>query len=106
MAIEFMRQRLAFDPTQGRFPQRLGGSVAFSRPVRTVHCAVQGFDVRYVGGDRPLHRLAIDVSDPQVDQQNRAHVTFDVALGLRDASGPTDDAYSGWVDVLAIADTV
>lgn len=102
MALQFQRSRVSFDPTRGRV-QTEPRTVSFQSRVRTAHVALNGFDVRYNNGDHHVLEQTIDISDPTI--ANNA-VSFSVNLLLRDASGNIDDPFSGWVDVLVIADTV
>lgn len=101
MAIEFNRKRVAFDNSRN-ISQILPVSETLRRPIRSVQCALQGFDVQFTNGDHPLRQLRIDIGDPEI--VNRTGVSFDVRLGLRDASGTFDDPYGGSVDVLIIAE--
>lgn len=90
------------------FPQRSGGpqeqqrTVAFNGNVRTVALALGGFDIGYNNSDHHLLRQRID-SD--VLSVNANVVVVRVTFSLRDDSGTFDDPYSGYVDLVLVADT-
>lgn len=100
MTLAFRTQEVGFDSTQGR-RQRQPGSVNFPSNVRTVNCAVKGYNIRFTNGDHPIREIEIDIDGPRFDGSN---VTFNVDFVLRDNTGNYDDAYTGWVEVLVIAD--
>lgn len=102
MPLEMKSRTLEFDYSRGEI-QKLEGSVNFSRTVRSVNCAVKGFNIRYrSGSDHPLNRMIIDIDNVS---RNGTQASFTVRLGLRDASGTFDDDFGGYVQVLVIADT-
>ncbi|MGC4080500.1 MAG: hypothetical protein QM702_26315 [Rubrivivax sp.] len=100
MTIDFRRTRVTFDPAQGR-EQRATGAVVFPSAVHKAEAAINGFYVAYNNGDHHLLAERIDIEAPRIEG---ATVFFDVLFLLRDASGNIDDPFSGYVDVLVIAD--
>lgn len=102
MPLEMKVTTVSFDYTHGDV-QVEPGSVNFSRPVRSVKCALMGFNIKYrSGSEHPLNRMLIDIDEVE---KNGTQAKFKVRAGLRDASGNFDDDYGGYVQVLAIADT-
>ena len=101
MAIAFKSRRIDFDPTRGQI-QREPGSVSFDTRVTKAEAVVKGWDIRYNNGDHEILRQLINIRDVAVSSGNR--VDFTVEFLLRDSSGSTDDPFSGFVEVLIIAD--
>ena len=100
MALDFRVARLSFDPTTGRV-QNEPGSVNFATRVIRADCALRGYNFRYNNGDHELLMMEIEIKNKAV---NGTNVTFNVDFLLRDSSGNIDDPYSGFVEVLVIAD--
>ena len=104
MATQFRYVRIKFDPTKGR-TQREPGSVNFSRRVRRVGLALNGFNMKFTDRDRSLWEQKINIEETSVKIDGR-NVQFNVSFLLRDASGRIDDRFEGYVDVLAIGETL
>jgi hypothetical protein len=102
MALELQSIRIDF-PSRRDFDQQIGRAVTFSRNVRTVGAAINGFNLTFNNGDHHLLQAKVDINPLTVRDRT---VTFTVNLLVRDGSGNIDDPYSGYVDVLLIADTV
>lgn len=98
--LDLRRLRFSFPPAQGA-PQSQTQSVGFASPVRLADAAINGFDIGYVDADHHLLRTQIDINTFFVSN-TVLNVTMN--FSLRDASGNFDDRYSGFVDVLVIAD--
>jgi hypothetical protein len=98
--LDLRRLRFIFPATQGG-PQIQTQRVGFSSPVRLADAVINGFDIGYVDSDHHLLRTQIDVNAIIVINTG---VNVTVNFSLRDASGNFDDRYSGFVDVLVIAD--
>ena len=78
------------------------GSVHFDSRIRTAEVALKGFTARF--DNNQDHNFGeLDIFFREIDVQEKS-VSFTVALMLRDFSGEIDDAYSGHVIVLVIAD--
>jgi hypothetical protein len=97
--LDFRTARVNFPAKTGQ-PQPVTTTVVFPTNVRAANVAVNGFDVGYVGSDHHLLRTQIDTSS----SINLNTVNVVTNLSLRDSSGNFDDSYSGFVDVLVIAD--
>lgn len=102
MALEFQTVRINF-PSRRDFEQSINRTTTFSRNIRTAGAAINGFDVSFNNGDHNLLREKVDISPVTVSGRN---ATFTVNMLLRDSSGNIDDPYSGFVDVMLIADTI
>ena len=102
MALEFQTVRINF-PSRRDAEQSINQTTNFSRNIRTVGAAINGFDVKFTNGDHHLLREKVDISPIAV---NGRTATFSVNMLLRDSSGNIDDPYSGFVDVMLIADTI
>jgi hypothetical protein len=100
MAIDFRRTTITFDPTSGR-EQRESATVVFNSNVRRAEAALKGFSIGYNNGDHELLRETIDVDVASI---NNNTVTVAVDFLLRDSSGNIDDPYSGFAEVLVLAD--
>jgi len=100
MAIDFRRTSINFDPTRGQ-TQNESATVVFNSRVIRAEVALNGFDVKYSGGDHNLKQQIIDAGIPIL---NNNTVTVPVKYLLRDNSGNIDDTYEGKVDVLVIAE--
>jgi hypothetical protein len=102
MAVDFRRTRIYFDST--RFTEQIQtGAVVFPTTVNRAEAAINGFFVKFDNGDKHLLAHKIDIGTPRI---NGATVFFEVNYLLRDSSGNIDDPYSGYVDVMVVADRV
>ncbi|HEX5716959.1 MAG TPA: hypothetical protein VF179_12420 [Thermoanaerobaculia bacterium] len=99
MPIAFQETRINFPPTTGR-QQRGNVTVSFPTTVKTAQAMLKGFNIGYDGGDHHILREEIDI-DSSISY-NCVNVGVDFLL--RDGSGNIDDSYSGWVEVVVIAD--
>ena len=104
MTIDFRRERVNFDRSQGII-QNETVRVSFDSRVRSAEVAINGFDIEYTNGDHHILRQIIDTA-ASISRNNNREVTVDVAFLLRDNSGNIDDPYEGFVDVLVIVDRV
>jgi hypothetical protein len=104
MAIEFKTVRVEFDQTQGML-QTEPFSTNFDKDVVKAKGVLNGFSVKFSGGDHPLHHLQINILDGDNIKIQGGNVSGKVQLGLRDHSGVYDDRYGGWVDVALIVET-
>jgi hypothetical protein len=103
MALAFARApRITFDPTKGR-EQVEPGAATFPRQVLRADAVINGFDIGFTDGDHHVWRQKLDITDVQIDPTSRTTVRFNVRYLYRDSSGNIDDAYSGWVDVMVLA---
>ena len=102
MALEFQTVRVNF-PSRRDAEHSINRTTTFSRNIRTVGAAINGFDVTFNNGDHNFLREKVDISPISVSGRT---ATFTVNMLLRDSSGNIDDPYSGFVDVMLIADTI
>ena len=102
MPIDFRRTRVTFDPTRGR-EQRETGAVVFPSAVQRAEAAVNGYAITYNNGDHHILAQKIDVDPPRIVNNT---VFVDVNFLLRDSGGNIDDPFSGFVDVMVVADRV
>ena len=102
MAVDFQRQRATFPSFTGG-PQSTELTFVFPSSVRKAESAVNGFNVGFSNSDHHLFREQIDTT---VSAINLNTVRVRVDFALRDSSGNFDDAYNGFVDVMAIVDRV
>lgn len=102
MALELQNRRILF-PSRVGSESIINEAVTFSRQVRIVGTAINGFNLTFNNGDHSFLRAKVDISQPVIRDRT---VTFSVSLLLRDDSGHIDDPYSGYIDVLLIADTI
>lgn len=100
MAIDFRREGIRFDPTSGR-TQVETRSVVFNSRVIRAEVALNGFDIKFTDGDRPISQQIIDTS---ISGRNDNTVTVEVRCLLRDSSGSIDDRFEAKVDFLVIAE--
>jgi hypothetical protein len=97
--IDFQRLRFNFPPTTGR-PQSMTLAAVFNSRVARADAAINGFDFGFTDSDHHLFRAQVDAGT----STNGNVVNVTVNFSLRDSSGVFDDPYSGFVDVLVIAD--
>lgn len=102
MSLSLVRRTISFAAQAGG-PRRSTVRVGFGGPVARVDAALNGFDIGFAAGDHPLMRQQVDVSAAVVAGRP-GDVDVTVTFALRDASGVYDDAYSGSVEVLVIAE--
>jgi hypothetical protein len=100
MAIDFKVQQVGFPPTTGKLSS-VETVFVFDSAVRKAQTALNGYRVAYAGFDGNFGAVRVDTSVVDI-VSNTVRVRVD--FGLRDASGLFDDAYEGFVDVLAIVD--
>jgi hypothetical protein len=101
MPIDFRRcDPITIDPTSHQI-QNETGTVVFNSKVLRAEVALNGFDVRFTGGEHPIHRQIIDASIAKIQDRT---VTVNIKYLLRDASGPIDDVFQGKFDALVIAE--
>jgi hypothetical protein len=100
MPIDFRRVRINFDPTTGR-EQHETGAVVFPSAVRRAEVAINGYSISYNNGD---HHILTQKIDTNVSRIDGGTVFVDVGFLLRDSSGNIDDPFSGFVEVMVIAD--
>ena len=99
---------LAFKTTTVEMPSTKGttsvasGRVAFNSEVRTADIALKGFTVKF-DNQHDHHFGQLDIFLREISVHNKS-VSFSAFVMLRDFSGSIDDSYSGFVDVLVIAD--
>ena len=97
MAVEFITKRFEFKEVTG--PQQLNDSVSFLRKVRVAEIAVRGFFLDFVTSDH--HINVVEVTTEFAGTEGEI-VRFRVNCQYTDRN--FDDLYSGYVDVLVIAD--
>ena len=102
MAFDFRTRRVNFVPTTGQTNTQLNQKVIFSSPVRRAEAAIKGYNVGYTGEDHHIFRQEVEIRNVHIVEGNG--VCFDIDYLFRDSSGNIDDRYSGWVDVLVVAD--
>jgi hypothetical protein len=98
--LDLQRLRFPFFKKKGD-PLSQSQRITFASPVRIVNAAISAFDVGFDNDDREFGRTQIAVGTSLVSN-TEADVFVD--LSLRDLSGFFDDPYSGFVEVLVIAD--
>ncbi|MDQ3974796.1 MAG: hypothetical protein M3276_10820 [Actinomycetota bacterium] len=91
---------LNFDSASGG-PQHETATATFASRVNRAEAALKGFDIGYTNGDHHLLREQVDIDITSVSGNT---VTLNVDFSLRDSSGNFDDPFSGFVQVLVIAD--
>ena len=97
MAVEFRTAKLEFKHVKGL--QQLTGSVTFQRKVRVADIALRGFLLDFDSSDH--HMNIVEVTTHFGGTEGEI-VHFRVRCQYADKNA--DDAYSGHVDVLVIAD--
>ena len=102
MAINFKTVRLRYGPASGGTLNEFE-TASFTGKVRSAALAVGGWDMEFTNGDHHVCRQRIDIRHEEMEiLDNR--VKFSVDFLLRDNTGPVDDPFKGYVDVLVIAD--
>ena len=89
------------------FPSHVGSHtiplrVTFPRPVRSVEVALAGYEVRYVGGEHEVRRVAVQLDvqpGARVDDGWEARLVATLCLQDDDGSG-----FTGFVDWLLFAE--
>ena len=97
MAVEFIITKV--DVPKGTGPRQINGSVPFQRKVRVANIALRGFLLDFVTNDH--HMNVVEVTTEFAGTEGEI-VHFRVKCQYADKN--FDDAYSGRVDVLVIAD--
>jgi hypothetical protein len=98
MRTEFQKTRVRFDRTKGIL-QREPFVVPFSGRVEQAQAFLTGFTAYFDNDDHNLRRLQVEVD---VTDINRSVVEGIARLGLRDSNG-YDDPYSGWIELVVVA---
>ena len=101
MPADIRELHFDFPATTGR-PQFENQTVGFGSPVMTHSAALKGFDIHFENGDHHILRETISLST-SVNPSQPNDVRVDIEFLLRDDSGNIDDPYSGFVDVLVVA---
>ena len=97
MAIEFRTSSVAIPNGTGR--RSIAGSAAFSSPVVRASVAMNGFKLDYASSD---HHINIVEADTDIVSISGNTVNFRVECSYADKN--FDDAYSGYVTALVIAE--
>jgi hypothetical protein len=97
MAVEFITKRVEVPGGTGR--KQLTDKVTFQNKVRVANIALNGFLLDYVDSDHHINVVEVDTNLGVIEGEI---VHFRVVCEYKDRNG--DDAYSGHVDVLVIAD--
>jgi hypothetical protein len=101
MPIDFQTKIVNFDNTAGRI-QNEGETVVFKSKVRKAGLAINGFDIRFTNGDHNFLRQMINIRESEIKIKGDS-VAFRVDFLIQD-NPPLDNPFTGWVDVLVIAD--
>ncbi len=101
MAVKFVTTRVKFDPTSGTM-QVEPGNATFKSKVLNAGLAINGYGIQYDNGDHNVNLIHINVVETSMKIQGN-DVSFNVEFLIEDDSGPANP-FSGWVDVLVIAD--
>jgi hypothetical protein len=98
--LDLQRGRFTFFKSKGK-EQSQSQRFTFASPVRIVDAAISAFDIGFVDSDHEFGRTLIAVGAFPFSSTE-----FDVVVSfqLRDLSGFFDNFYSGFVEVLVIAD--
>jgi hypothetical protein len=103
MAIDFRQVRANFPSTTGKKGVQ-NVKFEFGSAVRNATVAIKGF--RWMYDNQSDHNVGdLYAATREVTAQGRA-VSTTVDFLIRDWSNNIDDAYSGWVDLVCIADVV
>ena len=102
MAFDFRTRRVNFVPTTGGDNLQRDQKVVFSSAVRRAEAVIKGFEIGYTGDDHHVWRERVEIKNVHVVESNG--VCFDIDYLFRDKSGDIDDRYSGWVDVVVMAE--
>lgn len=97
MGVEFKTKSVAIPSGTGR--RSISASVTFSKPVKTAAAVLNGFKLDYASSD---HKVNIVEADTDIVSTSNNQVNFRVECNLADKN--FDDAYSGYVTALIIAD--
>jgi hypothetical protein len=99
MPTDFLSQRIAFASAPGG--QRTA-TRAFDFPSRVISAEsfVNGFNIGFDNDEHPLLRTEVNT---RVDSIVDRRVTVFAVFSIRDNSGNFDDPYSGFVDVVVVA---
>jgi hypothetical protein len=101
MAVKFVTTRVKFDPTSGTM-QVEPGNATFKSKVLSAGLAVNGWGIQYDNGDHNFKLQHVNAVETSMKIQGN-DVSFSVEFLIEDDSGPSNP-FSGWVDVLVIAD--
>lgn len=103
MAVHFETTTIVFNPERDVTGRRSDTvTVRFGRTLFRADVALQGFRLRFDNGDHHVLEQEITL---RVERVVDDAVTLSAQVGLRDANG-YDDPFSGFVQVLVIAETV
>ncbi len=97
MAIEFRTSSVTIPKGKGR--RKIEGSATFSSPVKRASVAMNGFKLDYASSD---HHINIVEADTDLASISGSTVKFRVECNYADKN--FDDAYSGYVTALVIAE--
>ncbi|MGW7073008.1 hypothetical protein ACWGII_32790 [Streptomyces sp. NPDC054855] len=100
MAIDFASRRITFSAHTGS-PQDVDQVFSFPANVRKAETFVNGFNIGFEGTDHEFFRQEVNTA---VRAINGNVVTVRTVFSLRDSSGNFDDPFSGFVDVVVVAD--
>ncbi len=97
MGVEFITKTVAIPTGTGR--RSIASSVTFDNPVKRASVVLNGFKLDYASTD---HHVNIIEADTDVVNTSGNQVNFRVECNLADTN--SDDAYSGFVTALVIAE--
>jgi len=101
MAIQFTTASARFDETAG--PQKENAIAHFNGTVRNAAAAINGWSIEFTNGDHPIRKQRINIVDSEIRWDGNT-VTVPVSFLLRDNSGNVDDPFTGYVDVMVVAE--
>jgi hypothetical protein len=97
MALSFKEDRTTIQRVKGL--TSFDRQVPFPTPVKSAQVVLKGFKLEFSKTDTPTKLIEVSIHDPKSSGND---VTFRVVSQLKDSTGL--DEYSGFVDVLVIAD--
>lgn len=103
MAVEFIRRTVSIEPGTGR--RRIEDGADFAGEVIRAHVALNGFKLDFANTDHEINVIEVDADLGARDRPTIDGHTVNFTVECQYADKNFDDPYSGYIDVLVIAET-
>jgi hypothetical protein len=103
VAVEFIRRTVIIDPGTGE--RRIPDRANFEGDVIRAHVALQGFRLDFANADHHINVIDVDVDLGATNHPNIEGRTVNFTVDCLYADRNFDDSFSGYIDVLVIAET-
>ena len=103
LAVEFLRRTVKIPPGTGR--RRIPDGADFAGQVIRAHVALNGFKLDFANADHHINVIEVDADLGAEGHSTIEDRTVNFTVECHYADKNFDDSYSGYIDVLVIAET-